>query len=231
MTQARAQPGRLARVLAVLIAAASAAAITATKAEAHAIVRPSESRPAELQQYALTVPTERGVPTVSVALKVPAGIDFFVVQETAGWRTKLVRVNGRIDQVRWTGGSIAPGFFATFRFIARNPIMAGAISWRIVQQYGDGKAVRWIGPAESDTPAATTAINEQATPVDVVSGLNGGRPASISASGGSSAENGTVAADSSGGRDALTLGLAIAAVVLSIVAGAAALRPKRRSVA
>jgi uncharacterized protein YcnI len=229
MTQASSKTRRYVCRVSALLAATVVAASVATGARAHAIVRPSESRPAELQQYTLTVPTERDVPTVSVAMKVPTGIDFFVVQETPGWRTQLVRVSGRVDQVRWIGGSLRPGFFATFRFIARNPIIAEAISWRIVQHYGDGKVVRWIGPAESDTPAATTKIDESATPADVVAGLNGGAQTSNSASA-SSARNVSASTDGGGSRDGLTLGLAIAAVVLSLAAAAAALRPHWRAV-
>ena len=49
-------------------------------AAAHAVVQPSASRPADLQRYTLTVPNERGVPTISVKLQVPDGIDFFLVE-------------------------------------------------------------------------------------------------------------------------------------------------------
>jgi uncharacterized protein YcnI len=219
---------RLGRASLVVVAVASVAAITATEAWAHAIVRPSESRPAELQQYTLTVPSERNVPTVSVAIKVPAGIDFFVVERVQGWRTELVRADGRVDQVRWTGGTIPANFFATFRFIARNPIVGASISWRVVQRYADGTVVRWIGPAESETPAAATAITERATPVDVMAGLNGGAQASSDASGGSTEET-LAAASSDGNRDGLTLSLALAALAISLVAGVATLRPLRRS--
>ena len=111
------------RELAVVCAAAVALWAPAA-AQAHALVKPSASRPADSQLYTLTVPNERDVPTVEVALKIPAGIDSVVVESTPGWKTQIERTNDRVDVVRFTG-SLAPDFFATFRFIARNPVEEG----------------------------------------------------------------------------------------------------------
>jgi uncharacterized protein YcnI len=212
-------PGVMRFAAACLAGCAVALAIGVPSGSPHAVVRPSESRPAELQLYTLIVPTERDVPTVEVDLRVPQGIDFLLVDETGGWQTHLMRTNGRIEEIMWTGASVPPKFFATFRLIARNPILGTSLSWRIVQRYSDGKAVRWIGPSESDTPAATTKITESAVPVDVVAGLNGGGQTTRSAAPPDTATGkASSPTASSGGRDGLTFGLAIAACAAAIAA-------------
>jgi uncharacterized protein YcnI len=202
-----------------LLVALVALSVGVGNAAAHAVIRPAESRPAELQLYTVVVPTERDVPTVEVDMKVPEGIDFLLVDDTAGWQTHLVRAGERIDQIQWHGSSIPPKFFATFRFIARNPLLASSLSWKIIQRYQDGKAVRWIGPPDSDTPAATTKITESAIPVDVVAGLNGGSQSSSSkATAATSTTAASSSTETSSGRDGLTIGLAITACVLAAAA-------------
>jgi uncharacterized protein YcnI len=167
--------GRGTRVAAALVVALIWAGVAASVAGAHAIVRPGASRPAEFQEYTLTVPTERDQPTVGVVLKVPEGITFLLVENTPGWTAKIVRRNDRIDEIHWSGGTIPPDFFGTFRLIARNPVAEGEIAWRILQLYEGGETVRWIGGPDSASPAARTDITESAVPVDVVN-VTSGRP-------------------------------------------------------
>ena len=94
----------------------------------------------------------RDVPTVEVALKIPAGIDSVVVESIPGWKTQIERTNDRVDVVRFTG-SLAPDFFVSFRFIARNPVEEGTLVWAVTQRYAGGETVGWTGPPDSDTPA------------------------------------------------------------------------------
>jgi uncharacterized protein YcnI len=194
-------------ILAVLVASL-AAAVALPSAWAHAVVLPAASRPADFQQYTLTVPTERDdASTVEVDLKVPEGIGFLLVQNSSGWKTKVIRRNDRIDEIRWTGGEIAPDHYATFRLIARNPVQEGELVWRVLQKYDDNDVVRWIGPPDSDEPAARTAISELAVPVDTLDVSTGKTTSATAAS----------AADSAGGggRDGLTLAIAVVAAVLA----------------
>jgi uncharacterized protein YcnI len=202
------------------LAALVVAGIAAPVASGHAVVRPGASRPADLQQYTLTVPTEREVATIGVDLKVPEGISFFLVQQAPGWTTEVVRRNERIDEVRWSGSEIPPDHYATFRFIARNPIEEGPMSWRIVQRYEGGETVRWIGDADSETPAATTTIAESAVPEDVVDVQGGSTTTETPASPDDSSSE-----DDSSSRESVALGVAIVALVTAMAAvGIAALR-------
>ena len=126
----------------------------------HAVVQPAASRPAEQQVYTLTVPNERDSDVVSVALQVPPDIDSLLVERSPGGGAAPAR--GRPGRGRpLVGGRIAGDQYDTFRFIARNPVQAGELEWKVIQRYTDATD-RWIGPADTEQPAARTTITEQA---------------------------------------------------------------------
>src|SRR5688500_14634398 len=123
----------------------------APAAHGHAVIQPTASRPAEQQVYTLTVPSERDSDVVSVALQVPPDIDSVLVEDKPGWNAQLQRDGDRIAVVRWSGGRIEPDHYDTFRFIARNPVRAGELEWKVIQRYTDATD-RWIGPADGEQP-------------------------------------------------------------------------------
>jgi uncharacterized protein YcnI len=203
----------LRRALPGLLAIAACCAWTPT-AFGHAVIQPTASRPAEQQVYTLTVPNERDSDVVSVALQVPSDIDSLLVEKKQGWRVALEREGDRIGVVRWTGGRIEADQYDTFRFIARNPVQAGELVWKVIQRYTDATD-RWIGPADSEQPAPRTSITEQAEPQDVINTEEG--TVDAQQSGGE-----TPAADGAGGDgDSNTVPIILGAVAL--VAGLAAL--------
>jgi uncharacterized protein YcnI len=165
------------------------------------------------------VPTERDVPTIEVDLKVPEGIGFLVIQDAPGWKAQVIRKNDRIDEIRWTGKEIPPDYYASFRFLARNPVQQGEIDWKIIQRYKGGEVVRWIGSPGSSEPASRTTIAENATPVDVIDVVSG-RTAAATPTTGQPQTGTSAAAESSteSGRDGLTLAIAIAAAAAGALA-------------
>ena len=188
------------------------------------MIQPTTSRPAEQQVYTLTVPSERDSDVVSVALQVPPDIDSLLVEDKPGWNARLQREGDRIAVVRWSGGRIAPDHYDTFRFIARNPVRAGELEWKVIQNYTDATD-RWIGPADSEQPAPRTEITEQANPQDVINTESG----TVETQPGGAA---TPAADSGGGDgDSNTVPIVLGAVALgaALVALGLALSARRRS--
>lgn len=213
----------------ILTAAALVALAVPAAAGAHVVVLPGSSRPAELQRYTVVVPTERNVPTKEVAVKVPAGIDFVLVGQTAGWKAKLEKRGGKPDVVRFTGGSIPADSFADFQLIARNPVREGTLAWKVNQVYADGQSVLWAGAASSDTPGARTRITERAVPTDVVDVESGSAPAAAGAATAAPASSASAAktAPGSDGRANLALGLGIGALVLALLGLGATFRARR----
>jgi uncharacterized protein YcnI len=155
-----------------------ALAAVPAQASAHATVLPAASRPADVQNYRVTVPNEADTDTTEVRLRIPDGFDFVLADlPPESWEADLLRKGGKLREIRWHGGRIPPGFYATFRFLARNPVEEGEVRWAIVQSYENGDVVRWIGPEGSEEPASVTEIDESATPVDTVS-VHSGQAAS-----------------------------------------------------
>ena len=202
------------RRIAAVVAAAALAGVIPAGAAAHAIVTPAASRPAELQQYAITVPTELpDQATVEVDVKVPDGVGFLLVEDAPGWRVVVERRADRIDVVRYTGGSIPPDGYATFRLIARNPVQEGELVWKVKQVYAKGRVVLWAGDPGSDTPASRTRISESA-PADGVIDVVGGRSAGVAPAPAVPGATG----GSGGGSSGLAAGLGAAGLALGALA-------------
>jgi uncharacterized protein YcnI len=194
----------------------------AAPAFGHAVIQPTASRPAEQQVYTLTVPSERDSDVVSVALQIPPDIDSVLVEKKPGWRSALEREGDRIAVVRWSGGRIEPDRYDTFRLIARNPVRAGELEWKVIQRYTDATD-RWIGPPDSEQPAPRTSIDEQAQPQDVVNTESGTVETQQA--------GGETAADTSGGdKDSNTVPIVLGVVALltALAALGIALATRRR---
>jgi uncharacterized protein YcnI len=139
---------------------ALAALATAAAASAHAIMSPAVALDKKLQQFTLSVPTEKEkLTTTEIELTVPAGfaIDSFE-PPPAGW-TMHVQATGSGDSavvqtVTWTGGHVPTDEDAVFRF---NASTSGAKTYTfdVRQTYSDGSIVDWNGPETADTPAPT----------------------------------------------------------------------------
>ena len=154
----------------VLALAGIAALAVAAAASAHAIVSPAVALDKKLQQFTLSVPTEKeGLTTTEVELTVPSGfaIDSFE-PAPAGWKQQVQSTGSGdsaiVQKVTWTGGRVPTDEDAVFRF---NASTSGAKSYTfdVRQTYSDGSVVEWTGPESSDTPAPT---------IEAVSSLGGG---------------------------------------------------------
>jgi len=154
----------------VLALAGVAALVAAAAASAHAIVSPAVALDKKLQQFTLSVPTEKeGLTTTEIELTVPSGfaIDSFE-PAPAGWKQQVQSTGSGEDtivqKVTWTGGDVPTDEDAVFRF---NASTSGAKTYTfdVRQTYSDGSVVEWTGPESSDTPAPT---------IEAVSSFGGG---------------------------------------------------------
>jgi uncharacterized protein YcnI len=159
----------------VLAPVACVALVAAASASAHAIVSPAVALDKKLQQFTLSVPTEKeGATTTTIELTVPSGfaIDSFE-PAPAGWKRHVQSTgsgdNAVVQKVTWTGGHVPTDEDAVFRF---NASTSGAKTYTfdVRQTYSDGTVVDWNGPESSDTPAPTIAA---------VSSLGGGGGTSV----------------------------------------------------
>ena len=123
---------------------------------AHVTVVPRESRGGATERYTVRVPTEGQVATTAVTLDVPAGVTVTEVVQGSGYAVDVRREGGRIVAITWKQ-EIPPAARAEFVFVATNPA-SGQIIWKARQQFADGTAADWFGPAGDRRPASVTTI-------------------------------------------------------------------------
>ena len=155
---------------AVVVAAVVTGALAlAGEAYAHATLSPPVAKSKVLQQFTLSVPTEKGgLKTTEVELTVPSGFSIDSFEPEPGWkRSEQATGSGEertIQKVTWSGGSVATDEDAVFRFNG-NLDSNKTYTFTVRQTYSDGSVVDWSGPESSDTPAPR---------IDAVSDLGGG---------------------------------------------------------
>jgi uncharacterized protein len=209
-------------------AIAAATLVAPAAAPAHVTLQPSEAPAGGFTRLDVRVPNERDeAATTKVQLQLPDGFAFASYEPAPGWRVDVqkgklsepVKTHGGeitdgVKLITWTSKQGIPaGAFQDFGLSVRLPGKAGdRLTFKAVQTYGNGEAVRWIGPAGSDNPAPQVTLT-------AAEDDHGAAPAAAPAA--------ATTNDDSGGSD----GLAIAALVfgaLGLVAGGAALVANRR---
>jgi uncharacterized protein YcnI len=143
----------------LLVGAATAAAglVLPAAAWAHATISPPVAEKNALQQFTLSVPTEKeNAATTKVTLTVPSGFAIDSFEPEPGWkRTAQTTGSGEeavVQSVTWSGGSVPTGEDAVFRFNA-DSTSSKSYTFSVRQTYSDGTVVDWTGPESSDTPA------------------------------------------------------------------------------
>ena len=145
---------RLAIAVSVVVAVAL---VAAGAAWAHASISPPVAKAKVLQQYTLSVPTEKeGATTTKIQLSVPDGFAIDSFEPAKGWK-RAVQATGsgeeaKIHSVTWSGGAVPTAEDAVFRFSATAD-SSKTYKFTVRQTYSDGSVVDWSGPESSDTPA------------------------------------------------------------------------------
>jgi uncharacterized protein YcnI len=147
------------RLRAVTTFVALATLAFAADASAHAIMSPPVAKAKELQQFTLSVPTEKEkATTTKIELTVPSGFAIDSFEPAAGWKQEIQSTGSGeeaiVQKVTWSGGHVPTGEDAVFRFNAGTDATK-TYRFTVRQTYSDGSVVDWSGPESSDTPAPT----------------------------------------------------------------------------
>jgi uncharacterized protein YcnI len=184
------------RKLAVMLATVLVVLAAAGPAFAHVTVQPTEGVIGSFSRFVVRVPTERDdASTIKVEVQFPP-LAFVSFQDVPGWERTVemqtldepLEVFGEeltetVGTVTWEGGEIEPNEFQEFGFSARMPEEVTTLEFAAIQTYDSGEVVRWIGPEDSDEPAAlVTTVDlgaeEGQGELEVLAGLNAGGEAS-----------------------------------------------------
>jgi uncharacterized protein YcnI len=141
--------------------------LLAAPAAAHVTIQPSEGIVGTFSRFVVRVPGEEpDAATTKVEVELPP-LAFVSFEPSAGWKRSVemrtldepIEAFGQeitevVGKVTWTGGSIGIGEFEEFGFSARMPDDERTLKFRAFQTYNSGKVVEWVGPPDSDEPAA-----------------------------------------------------------------------------
>ncbi len=108
------------RRLVAMLAATAGTLTVAGPAFAHAIVSPPVAETKVLQQFTLSVPTEKeGATTTKIVLTMPDGFAVDAYEAEPGW-TRSVKATGSgedavVNTITWTGGKVPTEEDSVFR--------------------------------------------------------------------------------------------------------------------
>ncbi|HEU5065817.1 MAG TPA: DUF1775 domain-containing protein [Gaiellaceae bacterium] len=145
---------------AALVVVAALGLVTVAQAGAHAEIAPKKVPAGGVSTFVLAVEGEESAPTVKIAMQLPPGMANVKPASVGGWQVNLApRV------ITWTGGRIPQGETTEFEISGQFPRSPGkTLKFPVVQTYGNGTVVRWIGAPASQTPAPTIQLTAAVTP-------------------------------------------------------------------
>ncbi len=209
----------------IRLAAAIALAIAlAGPATAHVTVQPNEAIVGSFAKFVVRVPTERpDASTIRIEVEFPP-LAFVSFQDVAGWtrEVKMQTLDEPIEAfgeeltevvgtVTWSGGKVEPGEFIEFPFSALVPEEATSLEFPAIQTYDSGEIVRWIGPPDSEEPAALVTV------VDIGAGEREGELAVLARVARESSDQSDEASDSGAILGWIAIALAAAALVVALL--------------
>jgi uncharacterized protein YcnI len=151
-------------------------------ASAHVTVKPAQVGIGAFQTFTVSVPTEKDIPTTSVRLMIPEGLEHVSPTVKPGWTIQLVHAEHQegeeameeeggdehadepIAEIIWTNGNIPASFRDEFTFSAKVPPTETSLTWKAYQTYRDGTVVSWDitsggeGEGENSGPASVTKV-------------------------------------------------------------------------
>ena len=138
------------------------ALVLPARASAHVEVLPAKPEVGEEQEFVVRVPDEEETATTAVRVLFPRGVSVSQFAPMPGWKRKVLLTRDKRPRgVVWSGGTITPGTYEDFRFLA-TPKRAGTVVWKTFQGYRSGAVKPWTGPPEKPgVEAPETGITEQ----------------------------------------------------------------------
>jgi periplasmic copper chaperone A len=165
------------------IAMATLALAAPTAAQAHVTVQPEEVPAGGFARLDVRVPNERDdAATDKVEVRMPGGFAFVSTEPVPGWKADVKtekldqpieeegeEITEQVSTVTFTAtepdAAIQPGEFRDFGLSVGMPSDAregDVLTFPALQTYDSGEVVRWIGPPDSEEPAAQVTLTAPA---------------------------------------------------------------------
>jgi uncharacterized protein YcnI len=230
----------------VVLATAIAALAAPAAAQAHVTLQPTSAPAGAFMVLDVRVPTELdNASTSKIDVKFPDGFAAARYQAVPGWKVRVTTkklatpiqtddgpITEGVDRMIFTRtsrrGGIKPGQFQDFPISVQIPGKAGdKLTFKALQTYSNGTAVRWIGAPGSDEPAPQVTVTAASTGAAASVGAHHGGGAGASSGGGASAQPAAAASSADGGSNGLSIA-ALAVGVLGLLFGGGAFLASRR---
>jgi uncharacterized protein YcnI len=145
-------------------------------AQAHVTLQPKQAPADSFTRLNVRVPNESDrESTEKVRVQFPPGFHAVRYEPVKGWRIRVKKrdldepvelhgeqISEEVAEVSFAaqdGEEIGPGEFRDFGLSLRIPDKPNdTLTFKALQTYSDGEVVRWIGPPDSDEPAAQVEI-------------------------------------------------------------------------
>ena len=141
--------------------------LVAPIASAHVVVKPAQVPTGSFESFSVGVPNEKDIPTTSLRLVMPDGLQYVSAKLAPGWKVDITKTgtgeDAKVTEITWSGNEIPAGFRDDFVFSAKVPDSATDLTWKAYQTYQDGTVVAWDmkdngKDEEGSTPASITKV-------------------------------------------------------------------------
>lgn len=146
---------------------AAVSLLAAPLASAHVVLQNWAAYAGYQEYVTLAVPHGCGAsPTTEVRVKIPDGITIVVPEDKPGWTTRVVKrklpapiggeggtkISEVVDEIVWSGGSLATDRLGLFTMLARMPDAAGTVIYfKTIQTCATGET-RWVDTIPAGEP-------------------------------------------------------------------------------
>ncbi len=111
---------------------------------AHSTVSPSQVGTSKYENFSLSVPTEKEIPTVGIRVLIPESISKVTPFVKFGWRITVKKdTSDKATEIEWVGGTVPAGQKDIFQFTAVTPKEKTTLVWKVYQTYQDRTIVAW----------------------------------------------------------------------------------------
>ncbi len=146
---------------------------------AHVVVTPDEVGIGAWESFSVGVPVEKDLPTTSLRLVIPDGLQYVTPNTKPGWKIQVKKSSdqedAKVTEIVWTGGTVPSGQRDDFVFSAKAPSSESVLIWKAYQTYSDGTIVSWdaepsTGSEESEEsgPYSQTKVIDDLKPKEIM---------------------------------------------------------------
>lgn len=165
------------KIIQSIFIVATLIATTTSSAYAHVSVKPAEVKVGQYQNFTVSVPTEKNLPTTAVRLLIPEGLESVRPNVKPGWKIEIKKSDqnddAKVTELLWTAGSIPADQRDEFVFSAKVPTSESTLQWKAYQTYQDGSIVAWdLDPTAKDESDATGPYSQTQVINDLANATN-----------------------------------------------------------